>query len=153
MIKKTQGFLAKIYDKLFKINDTPQKIALGISLGVFAGLVPGIGILTAVFLALIFKANRAAALAGVLLSNTWTSLLSFVLSVKIGASIMGLSWSELYNEWMLLIKDFHLSRLNLSILRLVIPVALGYLIIAFISGILAYLITLLILKIRGKTKV
>lgn len=152
MTEKPRGFLGNLYDKLFRINDSPQRIALGISLGVFAGLVPGVGILTAIFLAFIFRANRAAALAGVLLSNTWTSLLSFVLSVKIGSAIMGLSWSDLYNEWMLLIKDFHLSRLNLSILRIAIPVAIGYLIIAVISGISAYLITILILKLRAKSK-
>ncbi|MDD5109551.1 MAG: DUF2062 domain-containing protein, partial [Candidatus Omnitrophica bacterium] len=53
-----------LFSKLFKINDTAGKIALGVGLGVFSGLMPATGPLAALFLAFIFKANRAAALLG-----------------------------------------------------------------------------------------
>ncbi|MFH0738704.1 MAG: DUF2062 domain-containing protein [Candidatus Omnitrophota bacterium] len=149
MIGKIKGLLKIIYIKLFKINDSPQKIALGLAIGVFSGLTPGIGLLTALFLAFILRANRASAILGTLITNTWTSFLTFILSIKIGSAIMGISWKEVYAPWMLLIKDFHFQRLfNLSVTQVIFPVALGYLVVAAFFGILAYLVTLLILLLR-----
>lgn len=43
-----------IYLKLFQINDTPQRIALGVGLGVFTGIIPGAGPIAALFLAMLF---------------------------------------------------------------------------------------------------
>ncbi len=149
MIGKVKGLLKILYIKLFKINDSPHKIALGLALGVFSGFTPGIGLLTALFLALILRANRASAILGTLITNTWTSFLTFILSIKIGSAIMGISWKEVYVPWVLLIKDFHFKGLfNLSVTRVILPVALGYLVVAAFFGILTYLITILILSFR-----
>ena len=65
-----------LFDKLFKINDTPQKIALGFGLGVFAGIFPGTGPVAAILLAYVFRANRASALFGSLFTNTWLNSVS-----------------------------------------------------------------------------
>jgi len=149
MIAKIKGLLKILYLKLFKINDTPQKIALGLGLGVFSGITPGIGPLTALFLAFLFRANRASALLGTLLTNTWTSFLTFILSIKIGSVIIGVSWRDVYRSWMLLVKDFHIRRLfDFSVAQIILPVALGYLVISAIFGIAAYLLTLLILNLK-----
>ena len=149
MIGKIKVFFKTLYIKLFKINDTPQKIALGLALGVFSGFTPGVGPLTALFLAFIFRANRASALLGTLITNTWTSFLTFILSIKIGSAIIGVSWKDVYQAWMLLIKDFHFYRLfNLSVLQIILPVGLGYLVISVLLGIATYLLTLLILAVR-----
>ena len=40
-----------IFDKLFKINDSAKKVALGVALGVFTGFFPGTGPAAALFLA------------------------------------------------------------------------------------------------------
>ena len=77
MINKIREYLRLILAKLFNINDTPHKIALGLGLGVFAGILPGTGPIAAIFLALAFRANRASALLGSLLTNTWLSLVTF----------------------------------------------------------------------------
>ena len=50
ILKKIISF---IFAKLFKINDSAQKIALGVGLGVFSGLMPGTGPAAALFLAFI----------------------------------------------------------------------------------------------------
>ncbi|MCG2713658.1 MAG: DUF2062 domain-containing protein [Candidatus Omnitrophica bacterium] len=73
MFKKIINF---IFAKLFKINDSAGKIALGVGLGVFAGLLPGTGPAAALLLALVFRANRAAALLGSLITNTWLSVVT-----------------------------------------------------------------------------
>lgn len=125
MFKKTINF---IISELFKINDTPQKIALGVGLGVFTGLLPGTGPIAALFLAFIFKANRAAALLGSLLTNTWLSLVFFALAIQAGNVI--LSFSGQKAQWP----------------KVLLPAIIGYLIIGLILSILSYIITLLIIR-------
>jgi len=141
------GFLKKLYIKLFKINDTPQRIAAGLGVGVFLGILPGTGPLAALFMAWILRLNRASALLGSLLTNTWLSIVTFLLSVKVGAAIMKVNWEETREAWMLFLKDFHwLDLLKLSALNIILPVVVGYLIVAFCLGLAVYLITWIILK-------
>ena len=128
-INRVSQFFKLLYIKLFKINDSPQRIALGFGLGVFLGIIPGTGPLAALFLALLFRVNRASALLGSLLTNTWLSIVTFLLAIKVGSAIMHLDWQVVRQGWMLL------------------PVILGYFIVSFSLGILVYLVTLIILKI------
>ena len=107
MLKKIITFL---FAKLFKINDSAQKIAFGVGLGVFSGLLPGIGPVAALFLAFIFRANRAAALLGSILTNTWLSFLTFILAIKVGSAILKLSCQQVQQKAQLLIRDFSLVK-------------------------------------------
>lgn len=147
----TPIFFKNIYLKLFKIDDTPQKIALGAGLGVFAGITPGIGPLVALFLAFVLRANRASALLGALLTNTWISFVTFILAVRAGSVIFGIDWQILYQRWAVFLKELRLSDLfKSSVLEIILPVLAGYLVVAFFSGLLVYLSTLVILKLRKK---
>lgn len=118
-------FLRFIYLKLFRINDSPHKIALGFGLGVFAGIFPGTGPLASLFLAFIFRANRAAALIGSLLTNTWLSFVTFVLAVQAGSMLLKINWQDVQAK------------------KTILPIALGYAIIAFCCGLVAYLAALI----------
>jgi uncharacterized protein (DUF2062 family) len=139
--------LKSISIKLLGINDTPQKIALGLGLGVFSGILPTTGPIAALFLAWAFRANRASALLGALLTNTWLSIVTFLLSIKVGSAIMKTRWESVLRDWALFLKDFHwLNLFKLSVLKIILPVIAGYLIIAFCIGLLCYLITLIIAK-------
>lgn len=145
-------FLKVLWGKLFLINDAPQKIAIGLGLGVFCGIFPGVGPLAALFLAFIFRANRASAVLGCLLTNTWLSFLTFILAIKIGSAVYGISWTKLYQSWVVLIKGFYWRELfKSSALEIILPVLSGYLIIAIFSGLLAYLISLIIISNFKKT--
>src|SRR3989338_7559347 len=93
---KIKSSLKLIYDKLVKIDDSPQKVALGFGLGVFCGILPGTGPMASLALAFIFRANRAAALAGSLLTNTWLSFVIFTLSLQIGAFLTQTDWQAGY---------------------------------------------------------
>jgi len=136
-----------IVSKLFKINDSAQKIALGVGLGVFAGLMPGTGPVAAVFLAFIFRANRAAALLGSMLTNTWLSLVTFILAIKAGSVILKMDWRQVHQKAQILVKDFAWFKFfKLSFFEVLLPVIVGYLIIGLILGALSYLITLLIIR-------
>lgn len=147
-------FFKVIYVKLFKINDTPQRIALGFGLGVFAGIIPGTGPIAALFLAFLFRVNRAAALLGSLLTNTWLSFVTFILAVKTGAAILKVSWQAVFQDWLNLIKEFNwLNLFKASILKTILPVVVGYIAIALSLGFAVYLITLfIIIKIKQRNE-
>jgi len=148
---KISRFFKFLYLKLIRINGSPQKIALGFGLGVFTGILPGTGPFAALFLALILRANRAAALLASIVTNTWLSLVTFVLAIKSGAVIFNISWRDLQLEWEVLLNGFKWSTLfNISIIKIVLPVLAGYLIISLGLGILTYIIALIILKTRRK---
>ena len=146
-------FLKFLYIKLFRINDTAPRIALGLAIGVFCGILPGTGPIAALGFAFVFRVNRAGALLGGLLTNTWLSVLTFALALKIGAKIFALSWQELQQEWMLLLKDFHWAGLfKSSFSKIIPPVLTGYFIVALGAGILTYLCALIIITIAKKIK-
>ncbi|TAM42436.1 DUF2062 domain-containing protein [bacterium] len=140
-------FSSLIINKFFKINDSPQRIALGVGLGVFSGLMPGTGPVAALFLAFIFRANRAAALFGSLLTNTWLSLVTFILAIKAGSLVLGLHWQDVDRKMHGLIHDFGWVKFfKLSFLDVFLPVITGYLIIGLFMAAASYLVTLLIIK-------
>lgn len=137
-MNKLQKIFKTLYDKLFHINDSPQKVALGFGLGIFLGVLPGTGPIAALTLAVLLKANKASALIGSLLVNTWINIVTLILAVKIGSTLLGLNWEKVYHD--------------LSMKNIAIPIFLGYFIISFILGLAGYLIVLVVLKIKhGKS--
>lgn len=146
-------FLKILYEKIFKIDDTPQKIAVGFGLGVFVGILPGAGPLAALFLSFIFRVNRASALAASLLTNAWLSVATFILSIKAGSAILGLDWHKVYGDFSAKVSASNWSGFfKLSLLKIILPIILGYLIISLCLGLIAYLIVLFIINIRNSKR-
>lgn len=147
-------FLKLIYLKFFRIHDTPQRIALGAGIGVFLGLIPGTGPIAAIFIAFILRVNRLAALLGSLLTNTWLSILTFFLSIKIGSSIIKTDWQVALDNWRELLRSFRIITLfKLATLKIVLPVIIGYLVVGLCLGLIAYLVTLFIItRVRHKSR-
>ncbi|MCM8780716.1 MAG: DUF2062 domain-containing protein [Candidatus Omnitrophica bacterium] len=147
------GFLHTLYIKLFKINDTPQRVALGLGLGVATGILPGTGPIAAIFLALLLRVNRASAIIGSLLTNTWLSFVSFFLALKIGSVIMGVDLQLLRDNWLNFIHNFHwLDLFKASALRIILPAIIGYTVVALGLGIVVYVIAWIILHINQEEK-
>jgi hypothetical protein len=143
---KVAEFFRLIYLELIRIKDTPQRISLGFGLGVFSGILPGTGPIAALFLAFIFRANKASALLGSLLTNTWLSFLTFIFAVKLGSVILDISWLRVKEDWFYFLQQFHwINLLKHSVIKVIFPVMLGYFIIAFCLGLFVYLVTLLII--------
>jgi len=158
MIKINKEFFIKAFNsamaKLVGISDHPQRIAMGLGLGAFLGVLPGVGPLTALALAAFFKVNKASALLGVLITNTWITFATFVLSIKLGSVIMKLDWHQLHQEWMYFIKHFHWSDLlKAAVLKMVLPVVIGYLIIGLLFGLVVYVVSLIIITRFKKTHI
>jgi len=143
---KIKAFLKGIYEKLFKINDTPQKIALGFGLGVSLGIIPGTGPVAALFFAVVFKANRASALIASLATNTWLSLATFFLALRTGSAIFNVSPAGLKEKWLKLGGNLQWSDFKELFFRVVLPVLSGYLVISLALGLFAYLAVLIVIK-------
>lgn len=142
---KLARFLKLLYLKLFRINDSPKKIALGFGLGVFMAIMPGVGPVMALLGAFLFRVNRASALLGSILFNTWTAIITFLGAVKLGSLVMGLNYSDVYASWNNLIKNFSWSNLlQQPFQEVLIAVIIGYLIISLCLGILSCLIVYVI---------
>lgn len=139
--------------RVFRINDSPQKIALGLGVGVFLGVLPGTGPIAAVISASILRINKASALIGSLMVNTWINIVTFVFAIKIGSAIIGANWQQIYNESLPVLNDFRYSSLfKLPVLKLILPILMGYFIIAFFMAVFAYILTLIILNYNKKFK-
>lgn len=135
--EKFRRVLKFAYIKLFRINDSPLKIALGFGLGVFMGVMPGIGPVIALLFAFLFRVNRASALLGCILFNTWLGIIILLFAIKTGSAVMGLEYQHVYDGWNLFLKNFNWkSLLELSVYKVLIPIGVGYFIISLSLGIL-----------------
>ena len=152
MFNQIKKWFRGIYYQLVGINDTPQRKALGLGIGVFLGIFPGMGPIAALVAAFIFKVNRAAALLGSVLTNTWFSLVSVGLAVKIGSHLMGQDGQKIKDVWDDLIEDFQWQKLTEDSVRdALLAILAGFVIVAFMVGVIAYLATLFILTKRKKS--
>ena len=158
MKKKNRGIkflrqLKVLCLKFYRINDSPQKIALGLGVGVFLGVMPGVGIIAALVVATIFKVNRISALLGTLVTNTWLSFAIFLLSIKTGSVIMGLRWQDVYTQCMGFIRHFHwINLFKISLLKIILPVVIGYVVISLGLAVITYAAALITIRYSRKIK-
>jgi len=142
-------FFKLLYLKLFRIDDSPQKIALGFGLGVFLGVMPGVGPIAALVIAVLIKANRVAALLGSILTNTWLSVPVFFLAVRTGSAVTGVSYESIKDAWSSLMGNFGWDKLiHVSLNNVLIPVIAGYALVSLCIGAAAYAAAFLIAKYR-----
>jgi uncharacterized protein (DUF2062 family) len=143
ILARLARFFKLLYLKLFRINDTPRRIAIGLGLGVFSGVLPGTGPVAALGLAFIFRVNRASALLGSIVTNTWLSIPAFLLSLKMGAVLTGLSYQDVRMQWELFLKDFRWGQLlGISVYGIIWPILVGYFAVAACIGFLCYVVSL-----------
>jgi uncharacterized protein (DUF2062 family) len=151
ILQKVARFFRYIYLKLFRINDSPQRIAIGVGVGVCLGVLPGTGPVAALAAAFVLRVNRAAALIGSILTNTWLSIPVFFVAVKTGAMLTGVRYGDVHAKWHVFVKDFHFKDLlNISAYQIILPVTVGYLVVSFCIGVIAYIIALVLLSIFKK---
>ncbi|MFZ2976038.1 MAG: DUF2062 domain-containing protein [Candidatus Moraniibacteriota bacterium] len=140
--------LKTFFKKFFLINDTPHKIAAGAALGIFLGIIPG-GILTAIVVSSILRVNRLAAITGVLATNFWTSFLIMPFSAKLGSWLFGVKTQELIenfnNAYLVNFKDFFSET---AVLKLLLPLTMGFIIIAGAIALIFYFLIYFLLKYK-----
>ena len=145
MLIKIKSFFKSVYQKLVLLDDSPHKIAGGLAVGVFLGILPGAGPIASVVVAFILHVNRAAALMGSLLTNTWFSIVTFFLAVRIGAFLTGVDWHSIQTECNNLLEHFSWRELfDVSILKVLKPLLIGYFVVGLVAGVCVYLISLFV---------
>jgi len=89
-----------IEKKLIGLNDTPERIAIGVAVGVFIGIAPtfGLGTLLAAGLAAIFHFNMAAAIVGTMAGMPLLAPFIWIASSWLGGALLGYDWNSLYRE-------------------------------------------------------
>lgn len=76
---------------IMKLDDPPHRLALAFALGVFIAFSPWIGlhILSAIFLAWIFRLSKVVVLTGSFLNNPWTIVPMYGFCLWVGVKITG----------------------------------------------------------------
>ncbi len=133
--------------QIFYINDTPHRIALSFSIGIFMGISPFLGLHTvgAIFLAWVFRLNKLVAFIGVAVLNPWTLVPVYSLCLWVGAKLTGVKQIIPDIDW----ADLTILTFMEKLGYLVVPFIVGTLIIAVISAVISYFI---IHKIASKYK-
>lgn len=149
--KSLHRIIRFLYIKLLRINDSPQKIALGFALGVFLGIIPGTGVLASFFLAYLCRVNRASAVLGSLLTNTWLSFLTFIIAIKLGSSLLRIEWEAVYKGWLVFFKHWNWAQAAKGpFFNILFPIILGYAIIGVIAGVAGYICVLAAVRLRKR---
>ena len=142
-------FFLNLYTQLISINDTPHGIAFGFGIGVFFGILPGTGPLAALGATFIFKINKASTLLGCVITNGWLSVVSFVIAIKIGSALLGVDWRVVKDQAFSIFAHFSWKALfDVSVMSIVKPLLLGYLVVGIICGVIGYILARLALSFR-----
>jgi uncharacterized protein (DUF2062 family) len=142
------------YLRLVRLNDSPEKVALGFSIGVTVGIFPtfGLGIVIVIFLAWLTNINKASAIIGTLLMNPWTSPFFWALSFFTGSLMLGND----INETALLFKSLKTQGdLWETIIgkRLILPYIIGNITVTAVSAAVSYLAVYYLVKAYKNAKI
>jgi uncharacterized protein (DUF2062 family) len=142
-IKKVKEF----FKRFFSIDDTPHKIAAGAAVGFFLGIVPGEGVIATLVVVSILKLNRVAALAGVLATNMWMTIVVLPAAAFVGGFIFRQDPGELaatFNQSHQLGWKFFLSKIILW--EVALPLIVGFFVVAGALSLGFYLLLLFLIR-------
>jgi len=126
------------YYRLVRMKDSPHKVAGGMALGIFLGIMPGAGTVAALVLATLLKLNRGAAVIGTLIFNTATTIPVWILSYSLGSLILGNNGNVTRNIYRLFKAGKFMQAIEEGGISLVIGVLLTSLVMSLVCYVLTY---------------
>ena len=131
-----------MYLKIVRANDTPPKVAAGVAVGVFLGVFPtfGLGLVLAYILAIIFRINKAATLAGSLIMNPLTTPFFWALSAVLGGALIG-------SDRDILLKELYSGQIFKVLGPAFYAYMLGNILISVVFAVISYFVTLEIIHL------
>lgn len=128
--------LKRRFLQFLSLGDPPERIAWGVAVGVFLGIFPtfSLGIPLAVLGSRFFRYNPAAAVAGSVISNPFTTPLVIAISAALGSLITG-------REWQAVAGQIQEGQWLAAAWATVITYMAGNLILCAVSAIPAYFLT------------
>lgn len=143
MFDKFKNWLNKLYEELTAVHEQPHAVAFSFALGVFLGVLPFTGVIAAIGVAYFFKLNKPAAILGSALTNGWLMLIVLGFALQTGAWSLGVSQVEIQAQWQDLVKGFTWQDLlSPVILKLIVPLALGFVILSLAFAVVGYFLAL-----------
>ena len=148
------------FRRLLAIDDPPERTALAFSIGVFIAFSPFLGLHTiaATLIAFLFRFNKIAIYAGTFLNNPFLTLVPIIVaSYALGAFLLGRPLSipsegvELIKNPHLLSRDYY-NQVFIQSWFVVAPFALGATLLSVICSVLAYPLTLWLLRRHRKRR-
>ncbi|HBG93491.1 MAG TPA: hypothetical protein DDX12_08520 [Nitrospiraceae bacterium] len=133
--------ILKLRDRLrniLTVKDSPRRLAMAFSVGIFIGMSPLFGIHTILGLiaAWVFGLNRIVTITGVYITNPWTIVPIYTFSAYIGAKCLGIKQIVPEIDWAHITFSNFAHELN----PLLTPFVFGTLLIGFISAVISYFI-------------
>jgi hypothetical protein len=138
---------------LLQVEDSPSRVALAFALGVFIAFSPLLGIHTglAIVIALAFRLNKVAILAGAWINNPWTLAPMYTAGTLLGCFVLGVSPTSLGEiDWSLSGRAFYGS-LASGLRPLVLPFVVGNLALGAVAGLVSFLALRFLLARRKRT--
>lgn len=128
--------------RLIRLRESPECIARGLALGVFAGFFPLLGLQTLVGLGLatVFRGHKLTAVLGTWASNPFTYVPIFALNFKVGR------WLLNCQEDFVLDSVDSIGELTAEGIQLVGPLLLGCAVMGLIAGAIAYFLGVSLIK-------
>jgi uncharacterized protein len=142
--------LRQAFQAIFRVQDTPHRIALAFGMGVFIAFSPLLGLHTglALGLAFLFRLSRVAVLTGAWTNNPWTLAPMFMAGTALGCAMLGVSPESLESiDWSLHGRAFY-AALWEGLRPLLLPFVVGNTVLGAIAGVLSYLVVRSLLERR-----
>jgi uncharacterized protein (DUF2062 family) len=142
--------LRQLAQLVLQVEDTPTRVALAFALGVLIAFSPFLGIHTAIALglALLFRLNRVAILAGTFTNNPWTIAPMYTAGTLVGCGLLRVSPASLAEvNWSLHGRAFYESLLA-GFGPLLLPFLLGNLVLGGGVALVAFVVVRAVLVAR-----
>ena len=123
--------------RLLRLQDSPERIARGMALGLFIGMSPTFGVQMglAFVAAVILSENKLAAIIGVWITNPLTAPFIYGLEYETGRVLLGMPHPAMHIQF-----NYHF--LQLFGWQVILPLSLGSLIFGIAAAVIGYTVTL-----------
>jgi uncharacterized protein (DUF2062 family) len=130
--------LSRSLGHLFKLDDTPERVALSFGVGTFIGMSAflGVHVVSALVAAQCFRLNRKAMLIGVFVNNPWTLVPFYSLSAWLGLVLLNRPRSIPAVEW----SSVTAASLFREASALALPLILGSTCLGLVAGFTGYVL-------------
>jgi len=135
------SWLGRKAEVLRHVEGSPSRVAAAFGIGVFIAFFPLLGIHTglALGIALLFRLNKVAILAGAWINNPWTLAPMYSAGTLLGCALLGVApLSSTGIDWGLKGRAFY-SALAAQLQPLVWPFVVGNLVLGVLAGLVAFL--------------
>ena len=136
---------------VLELDDPPPRIALALAVGVFVGCTPFVGVQTllSLVIALVFRLNRAATIAGTWLNLPWVMPFVYGAAFKIGTLVVP-DPDGLRRAWLTYLLEYpaglHWGDLGTLLEHLSVPLLVGTTVVGGAAALVTYVIALAVMR-------